>query len=292
MDRTQARKLLRKSIEKQNDLKNEKETWDRDLPDRCPPILWFGESTGGGPAVVTVAANPSHREYFDASRSELTSVNSSEEHASLDRPAERRLHVPEQRMKDLREEGTELDGILDGYDAYFERNPYTRWFGTDTEDSYGVEGFLRGFGVSYYDGNDKERAVHVDLVPFCTLRSFGDIEHRVEADLFEESGPYRERWAYDVLEDLVELLDPEILIVFGETTVRHFERHFDKSLHGTSWKSCSTQPACYKLDYSGTLDRPIIRLGTNLGNPMGFDKKSLRDYGACVRSVYDAKYGA
>lgn len=291
MDRDQARTLLRKSIEKQNDLKDEKETWDRDLPNRCPPVLWFGESTGARPAVVTVAANPSHKEYLKASRSELASVNSSAEHSSLEPVAERRLHVPDQRMKDLLEDDAELEGILDGYDAYFERNPYTRWFGKDAEDSYRVEGFLRGFGASYYDDNGREKTVHVDLVPFCTLRSLGDIERRVEADLFEESGPDRERWAPDFLEELVELLNPEILIVFGETTVRHFERHFDKSLHGTSWKSCPNQPACYKMDYSGTLDRPIIRLGTNLGNPMGFDKKGLRDYGACVRSVYDAKYG-
>lgn len=291
MDRDQARTLLRESIEKQNDLKDEKETWDRDLPNRCPPVLWFGESTGGGPAVVTVAANPSHKEYLKASRNELASVNTSAEHSSLEPVTERRLHVPDHRMKDLREDDAELEGILDGYDAYFERNPYTRWFGKDAEDSYCVEGFLRGFGASYYDGTGREKAVHIDLVPFCTLRSFGDIEQRVEADLFEESGPDGERWAPDFLEELVELLDPEILIVFGETTVRHFERHFDKSLHGTSWKSCPKQPACYKMDYSGTLDRPIIRLGTNLGNPMGFDKKSLRDYGTCVRSVYDAKYG-
>lgn len=278
-------KLLKEALQKQNELK-EKGHWDRDIPNGILPVLWFGDSGNGGPSVATVAANPSHKEYFSESRSDLNSkVDSSEDHQDLELLDEDRLHVPDGPLKDI-EGGEEAERILDGYDDYFSHNPYTSWFGTDEGDSYGVEGFLRGFGASLYSGNDLYRAVHIDLIPFVTLQGFGDIARRAEEDLFEDGGP-GSGWAPDFLRRLVDFLDPEILIVFGEQNVNYFGEHFGGTFQDLDWESCPDQPACYKIGSLEWSDRPVIGLGTNLGNPIGFNKESLRRYGECVCSEYD-----
>jgi hypothetical protein len=86
----------------------------------------------------------------------------------------------------------------------------------------------------------------------------------------------------------VELLDPQAVIVFGETNVDHFWDYFDCTLEERSWKSCGEQPACYKIDSSEKFGVPVIGLGTNLGNPIGFYKESQHSYGNCVRMVYES----
>ncbi len=41
--------------------------WAKELPHRCPPILWFGNARSPKPKVLTIGANPSRWEYLDDS---------------------------------------------------------------------------------------------------------------------------------------------------------------------------------------------------------------------------------
>ncbi len=96
MDREQKRDLLKEAIEKQICLTDEREAWDRDIPNCCPPVLWFGDSTTHVPLAVTVAANPSHKEYLNESRSDLGSeVDSNNDHEDLEylEGTDSRLHL-------------------------------------------------------------------------------------------------------------------------------------------------------------------------------------------------------
>jgi len=280
MDRRQAVELLRESIEKQVDLR-QKTGWNQEIPKRCPPVLWFGDSTAESPFVLTVGANPSREEYLeDTSDEALAKVKRSGDQSDLSYLSTPRFYLPPSNtsLAGVAEDDNELEKILEGYDNYFEQNPYQTWFGHPKEDSYKVEGFLRGFGASYYDDSLEYQALHVDLFPFVTLSDFGDLEDAANQDLFQNG------WASSFLERLVDLLDPRIVVVFGRTNVGHYESYLDETVGYIPWMSYPHEAASHKVGRTDALDRWFVGLSTNLGNPVGFDSDNLRGFGEYVRS--------
>jgi hypothetical protein len=124
VDRERERELLEDAIDKQTSLRENSDEWDRLIPnDNYPPILWFGDSTGEGPSVVTVAANPSHKEYLNESRNDLESKL--DDHSQLERLEDDRLHVPEVRLSTIEKEMDEAEKIVKGYDQYFKSGRYS-----------------------------------------------------------------------------------------------------------------------------------------------------------------------
>src|SRR6266849_5303409 len=128
--------------------------WSTQLPSRCPPVLWFGNATSSKPKVLTIGANPSRREFLaDSSAQAMEKVRQSGNQSLLSylEPSHHRFRLlsGSERLMDIL--GSEkLQGqILTAYNGYFTRNPYKTWFGHNRDDSYNVEGFLRGFGASY-----------------------------------------------------------------------------------------------------------------------------------------------
>lgn len=250
-------------------------TWRNELPSRCPPILWFGNARSTKPIVVTIGANPSRQEYLAdssaAALNKMATTNDERALSYLERSTSRfRLLERVEKLEDILTNAALRESILGGYNSYFSRNPYN-WFGK-RQDPYNVEGFLRGFGASYYPNQSQPfQAVHIDLFPFATLNDFKSIQRSAEIDLFSNG------WAQSMLSRLLTLLKPRAIIAFGRTNVAYYSRYVDRSTSKSNWHYF--MKASYSHGIAIESGLPFIGLSTNLGNPIGFNKASLNQFG-------------
>ena len=89
--------------------------------------------------------------------------------------------------------------IIQSYNSYFAGNPYKEWFGHNRDNSYKVEGFLRGLRALYFDVNTVPlQGIHIDLFPFATVDDFGAIKETVYA------APFADGWAQRLVSRLIE----------------------------------------------------------------------------------------
>jgi len=251
--------------------------WGDQLPARCPPVLWFGNAGSKKRKVLTLGANPSRKEFLLHSAAEATErVRSSGDQTRLcylEPPYNRLWLLPRgQKLTEILESKDTRNRIIESYNAYFANRPYEAWFGHNHEDSYKVEGFLRGIGASYYDDNPAYlQAIHIDLFPFVTIEDFTSIREMVVATLFDDG------WAKQFLMQLISVLSPEVIVIFGRTNCRYFAKYMDPSVHSAEWEWFS--PGKYFVTRSSEFSLPVVCLSTNLGNPRGFDAKGLRQFG-------------
>ena len=252
--------------------------WAKQTPPRCPPILWFGNALATKPLLLTVGANPSRQEYLaDTSEVALAKFDRAGDHstlAHLERSDSRfRLLTATESLADVVKDARIRSEILTGYNQYFARNPY-RWFGLPPS-PYNVEAFLRGMDASYYNMQPHTfQTLHIDLFPFATLDDFKTLERQVEAELFISG------WAQHMIARLVHMLKPRAIIVFGRTNVKHFATYVDPAIGRLEWNGF--QSGSYCIGETKTLGVKVVGLSTNLGNPTGFNKQSLGQFGAHV----------
>lgn len=281
MDATHS--LLVEAVRKLIELEGDHE-WADQLPRRCPPVLWFGNAASSKPKVLTVGANPSRKEFlWDSAAVAIEKVRSSgdQSHLSYREPPDNRFRLlyPGEEIADILDSEHLQDQIITSYNSYFAptHKPY-EWFGHNRDDTYNVEGFLRGFGASYYDGNAAIlQAIHIDLFPFVTLDNFGQIKEIADAAFFLDG------WAQRLVGRIVKALSPDILILFGKTNCRYFTTYIDTSLSNMEWKLFRS--GRYFVDHSKYLDLPVVGLSTNLGNPKGFSAATLKQFGECVQKA-------
>jgi hypothetical protein len=267
--------LLIEATRKLIELHSERD-WIDQLPTRCPPVLWFGNESSPKRKVLTIGANPSRKEFlWDSSTEATEKIRSSGDQLLLSyrEPPDNRfrlLSVAEQMTDILTSESLQSE-IIASYNSCFINKPYD-WFGSDRDDTYKVEGFLRGFGASYYDGNASSfQAIHIDLFPFATRDDFKQIRAIADATLFAGG------WAQGLVGRLVETLCPQILILFGRTNCGYFAKYIDSSLLQVRWESFP--PAQYFVSHSKRFGLPVVGLSTNLGNPKGFNAVTLKQFG-------------
>ncbi|HSH81843.1 MAG TPA: hypothetical protein VLA19_25230 [Herpetosiphonaceae bacterium] len=233
--------------------------------------------------MVTLAANPSRKEYLrDAAEQALSKVRQAGNDSLLsylEPPHNRfRLLGPAEQLSDVLESGQLQDEILAGYDDYFERNPYTTWFGSPRERSYNVEGFLRGLGSSYFGRVASDfQAVHIDLFPLATLSDFSNLRALSDRDLL------RTTWARTVIQALLDMLQPIALLIFGRANFDAFGSYIDPSVR--HFRHVRYGRAHYFAGVAQAFNVRVIGLSTNLGNPMGFSSESLLAYGRHVREA-------
>jgi hypothetical protein len=169
------------------------------LVDIAPPVPFFGRLDSA--RVGTVGINPSDMEFFDASGSELTSL-------------ERRL--PTLQSLGLTcwsdADAGDLRRIVQGCLSYFELNPYDRWFGA-------LERLLGPPGVSFY-GPDAG-ACHLDLVPFATAMKWNEIP-RTDRQRLMASG-------HTPLAELIASSQLTTLILNGRSVVTAFAEQLNVS---------------------------------------------------------------
>jgi len=263
--------LLADTIQKQLTLR-QVDYWKKQIPEKCIPILWFGEHRQRS-LVSTLGANPSRTEFFP-------SRQAAKDGELLDRQMSRFYTFTEEDLSSPTKPEI-LAKIIQSYDKYFNRNPYTRWFGKpSTTGAYNLEGFLNGVGASFYKTVNLG-CIHLDLVPFTTLDDFSQLD---EAQL--KPALFYDGWAKQNLIRLLELLNPQRIFVLGRKNVEWFNKFYYPLKLDNEYHRGSTK-ARYGLSriQVGHSKIPIAGVSVNLGNPIGFDKNSLHEFGAFFRSI-------
>jgi 23S rRNA maturation mini-RNase III len=266
--------ILRETLRKRNEIRRIS-YWEKQIPERCPPVLWFGDQKRK-PSIVTVGLNPSHGEFFrsqdDAKRLKYPP------------PSDNRFYVygPEELINLVNP--TSTDRVIQSYDEYFKKNPYTKWFGKPG--GYNVECFITALDASFY-GKGALGCVHIDLFPFVTVDKFSDLDkERLLEDVFRDS------WFANNFTELVDYLDPQYLIVFGRSTTEYFNNHFDGNIRLTSeYRENGKKYASYGISNYTINGKTIqvIGLSVNLGNPRGFTKTNLTNMGINISNKLENK---
>jgi len=255
-----ATRVLRDTTKKRDELR-QSQYWNEVIPSRCPPVLWFGNHKQEN-KIVTVGLNPSYGEFFK-------NQEDAREGRYLE-PSEQRFYVYSEKDLENIEDPTVLNNVLQSYDRYFNKNPYTRWFGKPG--GYNVELFINQLDASFY-GEKQIGCVHIDLFPFVTTEKFSDLNRQQIYEAFNDS------WFREHHQDLVSYLKPKLIIAFGRSTVELLNQHFDYALlFDREFKHNNRRYAKYSVavqTISGA-NIPITGLSVNLGNPRGFSKKLLK----------------
>lgn len=287
-DRITTRLLLIHAVEKQIELLKQNE-WKKEIPERCPPILWFGNAETKKHIILTVGANPSRSEYLiDSKKDALKNAHNHDLLNYWETPKNRfRLLSQTERLVNIRENKQLQNEIIDGYNHYFNRLDnrgkhlaYTKWFGLNKSDAYNVEGFLRGFGASYYsDNNLNYQAIHIDLFPFATLSDFNCLVNNNNINMEDLFG---NQWATNLIQSLVTMFQPCLLVIFGRANFDYFNRYIDNSINP---KLCQRyESASYRIGEATNIGLPFVGLSTNLGNPTGgLNAQFLKQYGQHIR---------
>jgi hypothetical protein len=253
--------------------------WTNELLDKAPPVLWFGNSKSEKPKILTFGANPSRWEFLDQPASKnCQMVKSVYENLYLTQ-SNRRFYQLDQNScySDILGNQKLQNDIIESYDNYFKSGNSYRWFGKNKTDSYNAEGLLRGCCASYFENDTKYRACHIDLFPFATISDFKKIQIITERDVLAKN------WAKNIVDELLCLLRPEIIIIFGISNFNYFCKYFIVSKGRPKvWSSISNKGKCnYNFAKYKTLQ--IIGLSVNLGNPKGVDASGLTELGQKLR---------
>ena len=219
--------------------------------------------------------NPSHGEFFrnqdDAKRLRFPPFS------------ETRFYVyrPEEVAKPS--DSTLTNRVIQSYNEYFRKNPYTRWFGKPG--GYNVECFINQLDASFYDIGSLG-CVHIDLFPFVTVDKFSDLDRqRLLTNVFNDP------WFSKNFKDLVDFLDPRYLIVFGRSTTEYFNTYFDGSIRlNVDYRDRERKYASYGMTTYAIYGKhiPVLGLSVNLGNPRGFTKTQLSKMGKTVSQRLEA----
>lgn len=259
--------LLRKAIQKQIELR-EMYFWAEEIPELCPPVLWFGNHKKH-PPVVTVGANPSRWEFLDRRTDNYL------------HPSKRRFHqFPHPGANEHLENKDTLEKILRSYNLYFQRNPYRQWFGKPLGGK--LEAFLNGLDASFYSLM-KHSAVHTDLVPFVTMSDFSQIEHRVADDIFQDG------WATRIFDELMNLLMPVAIVVFGRKNVEFYNRYSKEKIPLDRPLKINKRDLTFGITQKKVQKEnvPLIGLNINLGNAYGFSRNTLLKIGQYLEQVME-----
>jgi hypothetical protein len=251
-----------------------KEDWSNELLFKAPPVMWFGDSKCEKEKILTIGANPSRWEFLNQSdmKSCLRPCQSAcYENKYLSK--QRFYHLTkDNNLSDILNHESLRDKIINSYDTYFAENPY-KWFGSNKNDSYNVEGVLRGLEASYFNIDSKFRACHIDIFPFATISDFKRIQKIAERDVFTNN------WAKNLVDEILVYFEPEVVLIFGRTNFDIFCEYFNvKPIEEQIFRAHFGKGNCFVwlAHYNNYM---TLGVSVNLGNPKGFDKVGLRELG-------------
>ncbi len=281
--------LLEEATEKLIEL-GKIEEFKNELLSEAPPVLWFGDNSVSKRKIVTIGANPSREEFLSENKFKAQErLISGKRLQYLKNPSNRFKHLgPNQEWSSILKDRTLQEEIIISYNNYFKRNPY-KWFGKKGRGddlSYNVEGFINGLDASYYDGTNKYQCLHIDLMPFPTISDFTSILKESEEHVFKDE------WSKKFLDELVKEINPKTIVVFGRTNLKYFQRFLglEDIGNGHTFSSLKengkSSSANYWLFKYKNID--VIGLSVNLGNPKGFNKITLREFGNEIKQKNNA----
>ena len=256
-------RILEKVTEKLLSIRHKKE-WEKELLPLAPPVLWFGNKNTKKKIILTLGANPSRREFLEDNKKQVIKrlVNTNTLNY-LDNNKKRFFHfrTKSELLKCVKDENLQNE-IIKSYNNYFMTG----------------NNYLNGMDASYF-GTKELQALHIDLFPFATISDFTSIKELCEKDLFSSN------WAKDILVELIQLIRPVCIIIFGKSNYRYFSKIFclDKKtpelfrINKPDNKYCKCNYWVFEFNKI-----PTCGLSVNLGNPRGFDKKQLNLLGTTI----------
>lgn len=272
--------LLIEATEKLIDL-SDKSEFKNEFLFRAPPILWFGNNSNNKEKILTLGANPSREEFLaEDKKKTIIRIKKGESPKYLINAKKRfQLLRPNEKWNNIITNQSLRDKIIDSYNNYFIKKPY-KWFGKEKkhhEFSYNVEGFVNCFESSFYNGENKFQSIHIDLFPFATVSDFKSILKESEKHIFKDN------WTNDFLNKLIDEINPKKIIVFGRTNLEYFIKllgisNIGKEFHFTAITENGKKSVAsyWSFKYRNI---SIIGLSVNLGNPVGFTKLTLNQFG-------------
>lgn len=268
--------LLQKAIKKQNEL-SLLNGWKDELLSLAPPVLWFGNNNTNKPKIITIGANPSRSEFLNGNNTTLR-YTSADKLPYLSK-SQQRFYTFDKNEINSQLSIQKLHEIISSYDNYFTNKPYRSWFGK--ENGGKVEALVNSFGASFYHHGNKQ-AIHLDLFPFATHSDFNKIKHLAEDDLFSNS------WAQEFLLNLINNIEPEIIIVFGIANYNIFNKLFKNNLkqlaNGNFTNNAENNHTNYFISNFNNIR--IVGLSINLGNPRGFNREDLLNLGKKIQDKF------
>lgn len=276
--------LLEEATEKLIEL-SKTEEFKNELLTEAPPVLWFGDNSDTRKKIVTIGANPSREEFLSENKLQAQERLINGENLQYLKNSKKRFkHLDtDQDWFSILKDKSLQEEIINSYNNYFRRNPY-KWFGqkgTGKDLSYNVEGFINGLDASYYEGSKKYQCLHIDLMPFPTISDFTSILKESEEHVFKNE------WSKKFLDKLIKEINPKSIVVFGRTNLKYFQRFLGLEDIGNSHTFSSLKEngkissANYWLFKYKNID--VIGLSANLGNPKGFNKKTLLEFSTEVK---------
>lgn len=187
--------LIKDTIEKLEQLINSNFTQEtQDMFKNIPPVLWFGNLKSSKEKILVISANPN-------------------------RPDVPEKNPPIPYSIEWKKGGRDVKKLEDNFNNYFQHIPATNWFGQkDKKTVQGrIEQFLNGLDASFYE-NDKYtyQAIHIDLLPFSTAKSFTKIANNI----LLLNG--LTAWIDEHVRDLISLTKPKIIIINGIGNFNYF----------------------------------------------------------------------
>lgn len=223
------------------------------------PVPFFGDATNA--RIATVGINPSNREFV---RSDGSALGGAEQRLPTlhSMGLSRWSHLHSGQMRE----------IIRACREYFRRNPYARWFGV-------LDRLLTYSDLSFY--GDTSAACHLDLIPYATVEKWGRLPSSEQRALLESTG--------DALGLLLRELQIPVLVLNGQSVVRHFEFLADVALQGRIMKGWElprgSRPAVRGVAYTGCVDRIG---GVHLSNWVmifGYNHNLQSSYGVTERVI-------
>ena len=211
--------------------------------------------------MATLGLNPSNREFVDEVGNELQA-------------ASRRFHT----LRSLGlaswsdADARHLRLILRTCQAYFDSNPYDRWFKI-------LDRVVVGTRASYYGGI--YRACHLDLIPYATARKWTELAVHERSRLLATAG--------DTLGVLLRDSPVRILILNGRSVVDHFQDIAGTQLEEQEMPSWSllrrSRPAVLGVAYRGVVETLSgIELGRKL-LVLGFNHNLQGSFGVTAELI-------
>jgi len=230
----EAKQLLKRAVTHQEYLSQS--SYSEEVIERSTPVLWFGESVTKN--WVTIATNPSTREFLDNDNNLLLSNKA-------------RFYVRDKgvSLQEYRNNESALEKTVEMYNTYFHRETvYRKWFGK--EHGANLEGLLNGMGRSLYSSNGKKGVIHTDFFPIATKNQMS----KIKSNHFLLDS----KFAMDFLNETLNLLDPSLLIVLGRDHCIRIQ-NVDDSIRFGEIKSIKEYPlAQYQIGFSSTRNIPIV----------------------------------
>ncbi|CAG9606571.1 hypothetical protein [Pseudoneobacillus rhizosphaerae] len=209
-----------------------------EIIERSTPVVWFGNTMKNN--WVTIATNPSTREFLDRDNHLLIGENA-------------RFFVREQgvNLVDYANDDSQLESSIQLYNSYFSRKTtYRNWFGKPKGAK--LEGFLNGMGGSLYNFKNYKNVVHTDFFPIATKSQMGKIPSRKE--LLDSD------FANQFLKDTLDFLEPSLIIILGKEHCKRFT-NLEHGIYLDSPKVVSQFPnSKYQLGFHSRLKVPVVGL--------------------------------